>query len=127
MRTFMKPAKSAVCRCGRGRIRGGGQKDCYLCHSEANARSRRRVAQSEEARRNSNARRLFNIYVERGTIKKKPCEHIMQDGLPCGCREVLAYHRNYREPLAVGSVSWYCKFHHLQRRGNEVFRYRPDK
>ena len=50
------------------------------------------------------SRSMFNCYLGRGKIKKKPCEI-------CGSKRSEAHHYNYNLPFAV---RWLCKKHHWQ-------------
>jgi len=55
-----------------------------------------------EQRRKSNARTYIRVYVRRGKLERRPCEH-------CG-RAAQAHHGDYSKPL---DVRWLCRAHHL--------------
>lgn len=83
---------------------------CRACKREYDKANRHRRTKhrdlSDENRKKANARSYLNVYLRRGKIDKKPCEH---EG--CGEINVMAFHADYDKPL---EVTWYCKTHHAE-------------
>jgi hypothetical protein len=50
------------------------------------------------------ARATLGVYLRRGKVQKKPCEHP-----GCGKTTVQAHHPDYSKPL---DVVWLCRPHH---------------
>jgi hypothetical protein len=48
------------------------------------------------------ARRYINTQIQRGKLKRQPCE-------VCGCLETQAHHNDYDKPM---DIRWLCKEHH---------------
>lgn len=108
-RNFHGQGRKRICsKCGKP-TENANNAYCRKCKNEY-ARSHRTKHSdlNDEQRKKANARSYLNVYIRRGKIKKKPCEH---EG--CGKTEVIAFHTDYNKPL---EVTWYCKQHHEEER-----------
>ncbi len=87
-----------------------GQRYCLACHA-VYMRAWRPVYSdmTPEQRMKSNARSMANVYLRRGKIKRKPCEHINPETRRrCGAWAEM-HHPDYSKPL---EVIWLCVPHH---------------
>lgn len=78
---------------------------CNLCHNKYQRDNRKKHSElSYEQKRKANARAYANSYLNRGKIKKQPCEI-------CGDKNVQMHHDDYSKPL---EIKWLCVKHHLE-------------
>lgn len=81
---------------------------CAKCHNEAQKKwlkskgGQWAYASSRGQRHKLVARRYVMTMIERGKLKRKPCE-------VCGRLEVEAHHNTYEDPL---DIRWLCSEHH---------------
>src|SRR5208282_5367267 len=69
----------------------------------------KKIKQTPEQRRKSNARSYAHVYRDLGRIKKEPCK-------VCGSLDSRMHHRDYSKPTVV---EWLCRKHHLEWHARE--------
>lgn len=75
-----------------------------LHREDINSRSRKRWRENENFRRKHSIRTRVNSLLQKGKIKRMPCE-------VCGAEKTEAHHCDYNKPL---EIMWLCAEHHRE-------------
>lgn len=80
---------------------------CRECHNAYMRQTRKSYSElGPITKEKAKARSYANVFVNRGTLLKKPCE-------VCG-KKAQMHHDDYTKPL---EVRWFCRDHHLELHG----------